>query len=210
MFSLTGFHLKAFQVSRSNHSKASSSLDKPCNSPRFIKQIGGDGQSLEEKFSGFIRILWLFSIHECKAGAWCKASKASRTLNFPKPVAMLLKTANWEADVKQQCKPAFSWWQPVVMLQQQGVQQQVVMYPGVPCAQLALQSCLVWGLSPASCGWKPAEGFPLFQFVLEVWGWKPGGWDWTTLDATAEPAVTGHVRWPSPRGWRCFGYGELM
>lgn len=52
--------------------------------------------------------------------AWCKASNASRTLNFPKPVAMLLKTANWEADVKQQCKTAFSWWQPVVILQRQG------------------------------------------------------------------------------------------
>lgn len=107
------------EVARSNHSNASCFSDKPCNSPRFIKQISGDEQSLGFRFSGFIRILCLCLIHECEAGApfqlrQCKAYKASQTLDSLKSIAMLLKTANWGADVKQQCKPAFSRWQPRV------------------------------------------------------------------------------------------------
>ena len=110
------------EVARSNHSNASCFSDKPCNSPRFMKQVSGDEQSLDFRFSGFIRILCLCLIHECEAGApfqlrQCKAYKASQTLDFPKPVVMLLKTANKEADVKQQCKPAFSQWQPGLVLQ---------------------------------------------------------------------------------------------
>lgn len=87
------------EVARSNHSNAFYFSDKPCNSPRFITQVSGDEQSLDSRFSGFIRISCLCLIREPVAGAsfqlrHCKACKASQTLDFLKPLAMLLKTAN--------------------------------------------------------------------------------------------------------------------
>lgn len=89
------------EVARSNHSNASCFSDKPCNSPRFIKQNSGDEQSLDSRFSGSTRILCLGLIHKCEG--WgpfqlrqCKSCKASQTLDFLKPIAMLLKTAKTE------------------------------------------------------------------------------------------------------------------
>lgn len=42
------------EVARRNHSNAFCFSDKPCNSPRFIRQISGDEQSLDSRFAGSI------------------------------------------------------------------------------------------------------------------------------------------------------------
>lgn len=81
------------EVARSNHSNASCFSDKPCNSPRFIKQFSGDEQSLDSRFSGSTRILCLGLIHKRE---WWAPFQARQTVDFLKPIAMLLKTAKTE------------------------------------------------------------------------------------------------------------------
>lgn len=87
------------EVARSNCSNASCFSDKPCKSPRFVKHISGDEQSLDFRFAGSIRMLCLCLIHEGEGWApfqlrQCKAYRASQILGFLNPIFTMMKIAN--------------------------------------------------------------------------------------------------------------------